>query len=247
MRPSALGRRQNLKDCHTMSPKSSTLALGIASLITAALVLSGCSSSESGDAVSSDTNTSETTASESSASSSSAAAATPTLRDGTPFIGERTTIETGDDPEAPSISVSLPPSWTHGENIPAGVTDALSSNSQEPSGFMPNTTVTVENQGTATKDEVLAAARETIATLDGWTEVKYTEIDVDGQQGFRLSGTWTAPNLDVPLYAVMTVVAYQADDNSPVYLVSFANQFTDTTNMQTSNQVEEINTSIEFG
>lgn len=113
---------------------------------------------------------------------------------------------------------------------------------------MPNTTVTVENQGTATKDEVLAAARETIATLDGWTEVKYTEIDVDGQQGFRLSGTWTAPpNLDVPLYAVMTVVAYQADDNSPVYLVSFANQFTDTTNMQTSNQVEEINTSIEFG
>ncbi|MER2223180.1 MAG: LpqN/LpqT family lipoprotein, partial [Rhodococcus sp. (in: high G+C Gram-positive bacteria)] len=184
---------------------------------------------------------------ESSASSSSAAAATPTLRDGTPFIGERTTIETGDDPEAPSISVSLPPSWTHGENIPAGVTDALSSNSQEPSGFMPNTTVTVENQGTATKDEVLAAARETIATLDGWTEVKYTEIDVDGQQGFRLSGTWTAPNLDVPLYAVMTVVAYQADDNSPVYLVSFANQFTDTTNMQTSNQVEEINTSIEFG
>ncbi|QQM21611.1 LpqN/LpqT family lipoprotein [Rhodococcus sp. P-2] len=225
-----------------MSPKSSTLALGIASLITAALVLSGCSSSESGDAVSSDT-----TASESSASSPSAAAATPTLRDGTPFIGERTTIETGDDPEAPSISVSLPPSWTHGENIPAGVTDALSSNSQEPSGFMPNTTVTVENQGTATKDEVLAAARETIATLDGWTEVKYTEIDVDGQQGFRLSGTWTAPNLDVPLYAVMTVVAYQADDNSPVYLVSFANQFTDTTNMQTSNQVEEINTSIEFG
>ncbi|MDI9903395.1 LpqN/LpqT family lipoprotein [Rhodococcus sp. IEGM 1409] len=225
-----------------MSPKSSTLALGIASLITAALVLSGCSSSESGEAVSS-----ETTTSESSASSPSAATATPTLRDGTPFIGERTTIETGNDPEAPSISVSLPPSWTHGENIPAGVTDALSSNSREPSGFMPNTTVTVENQGTATKDEVLAAARETIATLDGWTEVKYTEIDVDGQQGFRLSGTWTAPNVDVPLYAVMTVVAYQADDNSPVYLVSFANQFTDTTNMQTSNQVEEINTSIEFG
>ncbi|MDV8006716.1 MULTISPECIES: LpqN/LpqT family lipoprotein [unclassified Rhodococcus (in: high G+C Gram-positive bacteria)] len=225
-----------------MSPKSSTLALGIASLITAALVLSGCSSSESGDAVSS-----ETTTSESSASSPSAAAATPTLRDGTPFIGERTTIETGNDPEAPSISVSLPPSWTQGENIPAGVTDALSSNSREPSGFMPNTTVKVENHSTATKDEVLAAERETIATLDGWTEVKYTEIDVDGQQGFRLSGTWTAPNLGVPLYAVMTVVAYQADDNSPVYLVSFANQFTDTTNMQTSNQVEEINTSIEFG
>ena len=225
-----------------MSPKSSTLALGIASLITAALALSGCSSSESGEAVSS-----ETTTSESSASSPSAAAATPTLRDGTPFIGERTTIETGNDPEAPSISVSLPPSWTQGENIPAGVTDALSSNSREPSGFMPNTTVKVENHSTATKDEVLAAERETIATLDGWTEVKYTEIDVDGQQGFRLSGTWTAPNLGVPLYAVMTVVAYQADDNSPVYLVSFANQFTDTTNMQTSNQVEEINTSIEFG
>ena len=74
MLPAALGRRQNMKDCHTMSPKSSTLALGIASLITAALVLSGCSSSESGDAVSSDTNTSETTASESSASSPSAAA-----------------------------------------------------------------------------------------------------------------------------------------------------------------------------
>ena len=48
MLPAALGRRQNMKDCHTMSPKSSTLALGIASLITAALVLSGCSSSESG-------------------------------------------------------------------------------------------------------------------------------------------------------------------------------------------------------
>ncbi|MDI9917586.1 LpqN/LpqT family lipoprotein [Rhodococcus sp. IEGM 1379] len=231
-----------------MRIKSSKIALSAAALITTALVLSGCSSSDSGDAAA-ENGTSETTvAAESTTDAESTTAASGTLADGSAFTGERITLVTGTDPDAPVISVSLPSQWTHSqEGVSGTVTDILSSNQPEASGFTPNTTLTVEAQGTATTDEVLAGARDSLATLNGWSEVKKIDLDIEGQKAIRVAGTWTPPELDVPIYAVMTVIAYQADASSPVYLVSFANQFTDTQNMAMSNQVEEINTSIEFG
>lgn len=223
-----------------MSMKSSTIALSAASLITAALVLSGCSSSDDGEAVS------EATSVATSATTSAAAATTSD--DSISFSGERVTLNSGTDADAPAISVSLPDGWTQTQKVTTGsVTDILSSNQADANGFMPNTTLTVESQGTASPDDVLAGAQASLGMLNGWTEVNKVDLDIDGQKAIRIAGTWSPPNVDVPLLAVMTVIAYQADESSPVYLVSFANQFTDKEDMALSDQVEEINTSIEFG
>lgn len=223
-----------------MSMKSSTIALSAASLITAALVLSGCSSSDEGEAVS------ETTSAASSVTTSAAAATTSD--DSISFSGERVTLNSGTDVDAPVISVSLPDGWSQTQKDTTGsVTDILSSNQADANGFMPNTTLTVESQGTATPEDVLAGAQASLGMLNGWSEVNKVSLDIDGQKAIRIAGTWSPPNVDVPLFAVMTVIAYQADESSPVYLVSFANQFTESDDMALSDQVEEINTSIEFG
>ncbi len=223
-----------------MSMKSSTIALSAASLITAALVLSGCSSSDDGEAVS------ETTSAASSVTTSAAAATTSD--DSISFSGERVTLNSGTDVDAPVISVSLPDGWSQTQKDTTGsVTDILSSNQADANGFMPNTTLTVESQGTATPEDVLAGAQASLGMLNGWSEVNKVSLDIDGQKAIRIAGTWSPPNVDVPLFAVMTVIAYQADESSPVYLVSFANQFTESDDMALSDQVEEINTSIEFG
>lgn len=230
-----------------MSMKSSKIALSAITLITAALVLSGCSSD-------SETTTADDTSSESSSNETAADATdadsetTLTLSDGSPFTGEPITLVTGTDPAAPVITVSLPAGWTQTQDgLSGGVSDLLTSNAPEPSGFTPNTTVTVENQGVVPTDEVLAAARTSLGMLNGWTEVKYVDLEIDGQKAIRVAGTWAPPNVDVPVYAVVTVIAYQEDESSPIQVVSLVNQFTDTENLEISNNVEEINTSIEFG
>ncbi|NMM86043.1 hypothetical protein B2J88_16985 [Rhodococcus sp. SRB_17] len=231
-----------------MRIKSSKIALSAAALITTALTLTGCSSSDSGDATA-ENSTSETTVAAETTTDVASTTSTPgTLADGSTFTGVRTTLITGTDPDAPVISVSLPAQWTHTqEGLSGGTTDLLSSNQPEPSGFTPNTVLMVEAQGTDTTDEALARVRNSRSELAGWSEVKKIDLDIDGQKAIRIAGTWTPPGLDVPAYTVMTAIAYQADASSPVYLVSFDNQFTDTQNMAMSNQVEEINTSIEFG
>ncbi|MFE4500364.1 LpqN/LpqT family lipoprotein [Rhodococcus sp. NPDC056743] len=227
-----------------MSMKSSTIALGAVSMITAALVLSGCSSSDDGAATS---ETSSETSSVTSSVTSSAAAAT-TSDESISFSGERVTLNSGTDADAPVISVSLPDGWSQTQEGTTGsVTDILWSNQTDTNRFMPNTTLTVESQGTVSPDAVLAGAQTSLGMLAGWTEANKVDLDIDGQKAIRIAGTWTPPNVGAPLYAVMTVIAYQADESSPVYLVSFANQFTDTEDMALSDQVEEINTSIEFG
>ncbi|MGC0362192.1 hypothetical protein ABH922_000176 [Rhodococcus sp. 27YEA15] len=225
-----------------MRAKSSKFALGFASLATAALVLSGCSSSDD------DVTATDTTSSESTTESTSVVEDVDgKLSDGTPFSGERITLADGNIAGAPVITLSLPATWTHAATVPAGIVDLLQSSTTEPSGFSPNTTVAIDEAGNAPLDDALAAGRAGVSALNAWNEVKYSDIDVDGHKAFRLAGTWVAPNVDVPVYAVMTVVAYQADANSPVYVISFVNQFTDIDNLETSNEVEEINTSIEFG
>lgn len=224
-----------------MGIKSSKIALGVATLITAALALSGCSSSDNNTSTS-DSSSSETT---SAAPSANAAA---TLSNGAPFSGKRITLSSGSDADAPAISVSLPAGWTRSQDGATGnITDILSRTAPEPSGFTPKITLTVENQGTATAEEILAGAHSSFELLDGWSEVKYADIEVDGQKAIRVAGTWTPPASSTPVYSVMTVIAYQLDENSPVYLVNFANHFTDVESLATSDQIEEINTSIEFG
>lgn len=214
-----------------MRIKSSKIALGLATLTATALMLSGCSSDDN------ESSASETTK-----------ATLSVLADGSPISGKLTPLTSGTGSGAPVISVSLPAGWTHNPwGLSGSVTDILSSPQPETSGFTPTSSLSVEKQSTAAPAQILADAHSSLAALDGWAEVKTVDITVDGRKAIRVAGTRTSPDVDVPVYAVMTAIVYQKDESSPTYLVKFLNEFTNTVDLATSNQIEEINTSITFG
>lgn len=215
-----------------MNLRNSKVAFAAVSVLGAGLILSGCSSTEG----------------EAKAQETSSAASSSTSKNATPdkdYKGERTALVGAEG--SPTVSVILPPGWTHGDTLgEAAVTDILfSSGETDENGFRPNTTLVVRGAGALKSTSVLlkSASRE-VRSLSGWSEKSYQEIEIDGQKAVRLDGSWVSDMYSTPILVSVVSIAYSGPNG--LHFFSFANSTLSYDKPQIQAEFDQVMSTIKF-